>query len=69
MKTGTQIKRQVRRIAKAIQTRIDYVQQLGQLDRRLGLRARFTRVVNAQAKAGLRPARRLMESDNYNFAR
>ena len=69
MKTGTQIKRQVRRIAKAIQTRIDYVQQLGQLNRRPSLRARFRWIVNSQAKAGLRPARRLMESDNYNFSR
>lgn len=69
MKTGTQIKRQVRRIAKVIQTRIDYVQQIGQLDRRPGLRARFTIVVNSQARTGLRPAWRLMESDNYNFSR
>ena len=68
MKSGTQLKRQIRRLAKNIQTRIDYVQQTGQLERRPVLRARFQRVVNFQAEVGLRPARRLMESDNYNFS-
>lgn len=65
MKTGTQIKRQVRRIAKAIQRRIDYVQQTKQLHRRPVLQGRFSRVVDAQADAGLRPAYRLMESHNF----
>jgi len=66
MKSGSQVKRQIRRIAKSIQTRIDYVQQTRQLHRRPGLRARFQRVVDFQAEVGLSPARRLMESDNYN---
>lgn len=67
MKHGKQIKKQIRRIAGKIQTRIDFIQQTGQLHRRALLQRRFARVVDAQAERGLRPAYRLMRSDNYFF--
>jgi len=67
MKHGKQIKKQIRRIAAAIQTRIDFIQQTGQLHRRSLLQRRFAGIVDAQANRGLRPAYRLMRSDNYAF--
>jgi hypothetical protein len=67
MKHGKQIKKQIRRIAAAIQTRIDFIQQTGQLHRRAFLQKRFAAIVDAQASLGLKPAFRLMRSENYVF--